>query len=48
MGGSILLSGYLYDLGGAGGYWAMAALAAAGGALATLLLAPRAPAVTPR
>jgi len=41
MGGSTLLSGYLYDLGGARGYWAMAAMAAAGGALALLLLEPR-------
>jgi MFS transporter, PPP family, 3-phenylpropionic acid transporter len=48
MGGSSLLSGYLYDLGGARGYWAMAALAAAGGALALLLLRPRASPATPR
>lgn len=41
MGASTLLSGYLYDLGGAVGYWAMAALAAAGGALALLLLPPK-------
>jgi PPP family 3-phenylpropionic acid transporter len=41
MGASSLLSGYLYDLGGAVGYWAMAALAAAGGALALLLLPPK-------
>jgi len=40
MGGSTLLSGYLYDHGGARGYWAMAAMAAAGGALAVLLLKP--------
>lgn len=50
MGVSTLLSGYLYDLGGAIGYWAMAALAAAGGVLALLLLPPklRASAATPR
>jgi PPP family 3-phenylpropionic acid transporter len=41
MGMSTLLSGYLYDLGGAVGYWAMAGLALAGGALALLLLAPK-------
>jgi PPP family 3-phenylpropionic acid transporter len=48
MGASSLLSGYLYDLGGARGYWAMAAIAAAGGLLAILLLrpAPRAPLAT--
>jgi PPP family 3-phenylpropionic acid transporter len=38
MGASTLLSGYLYDVAGAAGYWAMAGLAAAGGALALLLL----------
>ena len=50
MGGSTLLSGYLYDVSGARGYWAMAAIAAAGGALALLLLTPpsRTPAATPR
>lgn len=50
MGGSTLLSGHLYDIGGAIGYWAMAALAAAGGALALLLLPskPRVPAATPQ
>lgn len=50
MGVSTLVSGYLYDIGGAIGYWAMAALAAAGGALAVLLLPPkpRAPAATPQ
>lgn len=50
MGASTLLSGYLYDIGGAIGYWAMAALAAAGGALALLLIPPkaRAPAATPQ
>ncbi|MEZ5959360.1 MAG: MFS transporter [Hyphomonadaceae bacterium] len=50
MGASTLVSGYLYDLGGAIGYWAMAALAAAGGALALLLLPPktRVPAATPQ
>ena len=48
MGSSTLVSGYLYDLAGAAGYWAMAAIAAAGGLLAMLLLtpAPRAPAAT--
>ncbi len=49
MGMSTLLSGYLYDHIGAGGYWAMAVLAGAGGALALLLLSPepRRPAATP-
>lgn len=42
MGASSLLSGWLYDTAGARGYWAMAALAAAGGALALLLLSPAA------
>ena len=42
MGASTLLSGYLYDLGGAVGYWAMAVMAAAGGALAVLLIPPKA------
>lgn len=41
MGVSTLLSGHLYDIGGAIGYWAMAAMAAAGGALALLLLPPK-------
>ncbi|MEZ6022631.1 MAG: MFS transporter, partial [Hyphomonadaceae bacterium] len=40
MGGSTLLSGVLYDLGGARGYWAMAALAGLGGALSVLLFLP--------
>jgi PPP family 3-phenylpropionic acid transporter len=50
MGVSSLLSGYLYDVSGARGYWAMAALAAAGGALALILLQPRPrpPVATPR
>jgi PPP family 3-phenylpropionic acid transporter len=50
MGVSTLLSGYLYDIGGAIGYWAMAAMAAAGGALALLLIPPkpRVPAATPQ
>lgn len=50
MGVSTLLSGYLYDLGGAIGYWAMAAMGAAGGALALLLIPPkpRVPAATPQ
>jgi PPP family 3-phenylpropionic acid transporter len=49
MGGASLLSGYLYDLGGAKGYWAMAVLAGAGGLLALLLLQPktRVPSATP-
>lgn len=48
MGACTLLSGLLYDLGGAQGYWAMAATAAIGGLLALLLLnpAPRAPTAT--
>lgn len=46
MGASTLLSGRLYDLGGAIGYWAMAAMAAAGGLLA-LRLIPRKPRVPP-
>lgn len=48
MGASTLLSGYLYDLGGAVGYWAMAAMAGAGGLLALLLVhkKPRAPLAT--
>jgi PPP family 3-phenylpropionic acid transporter len=41
MGASTLLSGYLYDLGGAVGYWAMAAMAGAGGLLALLLVPPK-------
>lgn len=50
MGASTLMSGYLYDHVGAGGYWAMAAMATAGGALAVLLLPPklRTPIATPR
>ena len=46
MGGATMLSGVLYDAIGAGGYWAMAGLALAGGALALLLVPPppRAPA----
>jgi PPP family 3-phenylpropionic acid transporter len=50
MGAATLLSGVLYDAVGAGGYWAMAALALAGGALALLLVpAPaRNPAATHR
>jgi MFS transporter, PPP family, 3-phenylpropionic acid transporter len=48
MGAATLLSGVLYDEIGAGGYWAMAGLALAGGALALLLVPtpPRAPAAT--
>lgn len=42
MGAATFLSGWLYDVSGARGYWAMAAIAAAGGAVALLLLAPRA------
>ncbi|MGH6949239.1 MAG: MFS transporter, partial [Vitreimonas sp.] len=41
MGAATLLSGHLYDVAGAKGYWAMAAMAAAGGVLALPLLAPR-------
>ncbi|MBY0566384.1 MAG: MFS transporter [Hyphomonadaceae bacterium] len=50
MGACTLLSGLLYDLGGAQGYWAMAATSAIGGLLALLLLnpAPRAPSATLR
>jgi len=40
MGAATLLSGVLYDAGGARGYWAMAAIAAVGGVLALLLLKP--------
>jgi len=40
MGGATLLSGVLYDEIGAGGYWVMAGLALAGGALALLLVPP--------
>ena len=40
MGASTLLSGALYDAVGARGYWAMAGLAFAGGALGLFLLAP--------
>lgn len=49
MGAASLLSGHLYDLGGARGYWAMAVLAACGGATALLLLRspPRASPATP-
>ncbi|MEZ5970234.1 MAG: MFS transporter [Hyphomonadaceae bacterium] len=48
MGASTLISGKLYDLGGAVGYWAMAAIAAVGGMLALLLIPPkpRGPAAT--
>ncbi len=50
MGACTLLSGMLYDLGGAQGYWAMAAIAAAGGLLALFLLnpPPRLPSATLR
>lgn len=48
LGVATLLSGYLYDLGGAQGYWAMALMAAAGGALGLLLLGPRGRSATPR
>jgi PPP family 3-phenylpropionic acid transporter len=40
MGASTFLSGMLYDSMGARGYWAMAAMAAVGAALALMLLAP--------
>lgn len=46
MGAATLLSGVLYDSIGAGGYWAMAGLALAGGALA-LLLVPTPPRTPP-
>jgi PPP family 3-phenylpropionic acid transporter len=50
MGGATLLSGVLYDAIGAGGYWAMAGLALAGGALALVLVpgGPRSPAAMSR
>jgi PPP family 3-phenylpropionic acid transporter len=48
MGAATLLSGWLYDIGGARGYWAMAAIALAGGALATLLVAARPTVATSR
>jgi MFS transporter, PPP family, 3-phenylpropionic acid transporter len=50
MGLATLWSGALYDAVGARGYWAMAAIAAAGGALALLLItpAPRVSQATPR
>lgn len=41
MGIATLLSGHLYDLVGAGGYWVMALMAALGGGLALLLVPPR-------
>jgi MFS transporter, PPP family, 3-phenylpropionic acid transporter len=41
MGASTMLSGLLYDAIGSSGYWAMAAFAAVGGALAIMLLSPR-------
>jgi PPP family 3-phenylpropionic acid transporter len=49
MGAATLLSGVLYDAVGARGYWAMAALALSGGALALLLVPARerAPEATP-
>ena len=49
IGASMLLSGVLYDVVGARGYWAMALIALAGGALALLLLnpAPRVKNATP-
>ncbi|MEZ5994882.1 MAG: MFS transporter [Hyphomonadaceae bacterium] len=39
MGAATLISGHLYDLAGAAGYWAMAVMAAAGGGFALLLSA---------
>lgn len=50
MGACTLLSGALYDAGGAKGYWAMAAIAGVGGLLGLLLLEPsrRRPAATSR
>jgi len=41
MGAATLLSGWLYDVVGARGYWAMSLIAAAGGVLALLLLSRR-------
>lgn len=41
MGAATLLSGWLYDLGGAQGYWAMAFITVLGGALGLLLLTPK-------
>lgn len=41
MGAATLMSGWLYDAGGARGYWAMAAMAAVGGAVALMLLTQR-------
>jgi len=41
LGFATIASGWLYDWGGAKGYWAMAALAGLGGLVALLLLTPR-------
>ena len=41
LGAATVLSGWLYDWGGARGYWAMAVIAGVGGLVALLLLAPR-------
>jgi PPP family 3-phenylpropionic acid transporter len=41
LGGASLISGILYDRGGAHGYWAMSVLAALGGVIALGLLSPR-------
>jgi PPP family 3-phenylpropionic acid transporter len=41
MGASTLMSGRLYDVGGAIGYWAMAAMAGAGGLIALFLIPPK-------
>lgn len=42
LGAATVFSGWLYDWGGARGYWAMAAIAGLGGLVALLLLTPRA------
>jgi PPP family 3-phenylpropionic acid transporter len=41
LGAATILSGWLYDVGGARGYWAMALIAGAGGLCALFLLAPK-------
>jgi PPP family 3-phenylpropionic acid transporter len=46
LGCATLISGFLYDHIGAGGYWAMSAIAALGGGLALSLLTHTEPAKT--